>query len=240
MLEFTLKRDKKGKRSRWSRKFPRKKIIHRGDEKSTEWYANNWLDDSYPYWKGSVEKFLRSNLGRPVDKVFSEFLERCRKNLRKYNLRKEFYDYFEFKENISYSGGFYLSNGIINYKKPCKRKRTEKSVFKYSSYAEISHLNQSLLPNNSTINRLVDEAASTGLPVTFGFFYIYRRHLGYRVTKVSLVDTTNYNSFDTIFCNIEGVGNGFNLVDLGKPTLLNTPMYYDEFSNPRYKFVIKI
>lgn len=42
MIEFGVKRASKGKRSRWSKKFPRKKILHRGDEKYYNWYPNNW------------------------------------------------------------------------------------------------------------------------------------------------------------------------------------------------------
>ena len=38
MLEFELKRSKKGKRSRWSKKYPRKRISHRGDEKYAHWF----------------------------------------------------------------------------------------------------------------------------------------------------------------------------------------------------------
>lgn len=58
-----------------------------------------------------------ANLSRPVDKVFSEFLQRCRKGTEIYNLREKFYNMFKNKEDIKYGGGFYLSNGIINFKK---------------------------------------------------------------------------------------------------------------------------
>ena len=117
MLEFELKRGKRGKRSRWSKKYPRKRISHRGDEKYTHWFPYNWADDKYTYLCGDIEKFLMANLFRPVDKVFSEFLQRCRKGTEIYNLREKFYNMFKNKEDIKYGGGFYLSNGIINFKK---------------------------------------------------------------------------------------------------------------------------
>ena len=117
MLEFELKRSKKGKRSRWSKKYPRKRISHRGDEKYAYWFPYNWTDDKYTYLCGDIEKFLMANLFRPVDKVFSEFLQRCRKGTEIYNLREKFYNMFKNKEDIKYGGGFYLSNGIINFKK---------------------------------------------------------------------------------------------------------------------------
>lgn len=53
----------------------------------------------------------------PIDKVFSELLQRCRKGTEIYNLREKFYNMFKNKEDIKYGGGFYLSNGIINFKK---------------------------------------------------------------------------------------------------------------------------
>lgn len=117
MLEFELKRSKKGKRSRWSKKYPRKRISHRGDEKYAHWFPYNWVDDKYTYLCGDIEKFLMANLFRPVDKAFSEFLQRCRKGTEIYNLREKFYNMFKNKEDIKYGGGFYLSNGIINFKK---------------------------------------------------------------------------------------------------------------------------
>ena len=117
MLEFELKRSKKGKRSRWAKKYPRKRISHRGDEKYAHWFPYNWTDDKYTYLCGDIEKFLMANLFRPVDKVFSEFLQRCRKGTEIYNLREKFYNMFKNKEDIKYGGGFYLSNGIINFKK---------------------------------------------------------------------------------------------------------------------------
>lgn len=121
MIEFGVKRSNKGKRSRWSKKFPRKKILHRGDEKYCNWFRNNWEDDKYSYFSGDLYKFLMSNVGRPVDKVFSEFLDRCRKSASRYNLKDNFYGMFEKKEDIDYRGGFYLTNDIVNYKKRTKR-----------------------------------------------------------------------------------------------------------------------
>ena len=46
MLEFELKRSKKGKRSRWSKKYPRKRILKKGSEKAAGWYFHNWYDDN--------------------------------------------------------------------------------------------------------------------------------------------------------------------------------------------------
>lgn len=121
MIEFTLNKNSKGRRSRWSKKYPRKRILRKGNEKIAGWYAHNWMDDNYYYLEGNLTKFLLANVGKPVDMVFSKFLQRCSKSARKYNLKEEFYSMFESKEDIGYAGGFYITNGIINYKKRRKK-----------------------------------------------------------------------------------------------------------------------
>lgn len=75
MIEFTLNRNRNGKKSRWAKKYPRKRILKRGSEKAAGWYFHNWYDDGYHYFGGDLNKFLLANVGRPVDKVFSEFLK---------------------------------------------------------------------------------------------------------------------------------------------------------------------
>lgn len=115
MIEFTLNRNRNGKKSRWAKRYPRKRILKRGSEKAAGWYFHNWYDDGYHYFHGDLHKFLLKNVGRPVDKVFSEFLQRCRRGTEKYNLREWFYDMFEEKENIDYRGGFYFAAFIIYY-----------------------------------------------------------------------------------------------------------------------------
>lgn len=100
MIEFGTKRSGGGKKSRLHKKFPRKKIDKVG-EKVAGWFRSNWDDDSYPYFSGNLRKFLLSNVGRPVDKVFSEFLGRCRTSAKRYNLRHEFYSMFEEKRILA-------------------------------------------------------------------------------------------------------------------------------------------
>lgn len=71
MIEFGVKRASKGKRSRWSKKFPRKRILHRGDEKYCNWYPNNWDEDNYPYFHGNLTKFL---ISRAIETYLSKSL----------------------------------------------------------------------------------------------------------------------------------------------------------------------
>lgn len=42
MIEFTLNRNRNGKKSRWAKKYPRKRILKRGSEKAAGWYFHNW------------------------------------------------------------------------------------------------------------------------------------------------------------------------------------------------------
>lgn len=169
MIEFTLSRNRNGKKSRWTKKYPRKRILKRGSEKAAGWYPHNWYDDDdYHYFHGDLHKFLLKNVGRPVDKVFSEFLQRCRRGTEKYNLREWFYDVFEEKENIGYRGGFYLSNGIINYKK--KSKRPEGSCV--PSPLILSQFNTQNLPSKRELYSICKKAEETHERQLLGTFYI--------------------------------------------------------------------
>ena len=58
MIEFTLNRNRNGKKSRWAKKYPRKRILKRGSEKAAGWYFHNWYDDGYHYFHGDLHKFL--------------------------------------------------------------------------------------------------------------------------------------------------------------------------------------
>lgn len=118
MIEFTLKRNRNGKKSRWSKKYPRKRILKRGTEK--------------------------------------------------YNLREWFYDMFKEKENIDYRGGFYLSNGIINYKKKSKRL---KGSYVPSPFT-LSQLNIQNLPSKRSLYSICKKAEETHKKQLLGTFYI--------------------------------------------------------------------
>ena len=123
-LTFGLKRSST-KSKRTHKKFPRYKFkdftaIPR-NLKEWGYCKHNWNDDDYTYLNGDIEKFLKCHIGHSVNKVFSKFLSRCN-NLSKFNPKEEFYSFIQNKEDISSQrGGFYITNGILNYKKPVKR-----------------------------------------------------------------------------------------------------------------------
>lgn len=235
MIEFGLARARKGKKSRWSRKFPRKSIQQKGDEKTSYWFRNNYIDDDYSYFKGNMDKFLISNVGRPVNKVFSEFLQRCDRTAKVYNLRKWFFDYFEEKSNIGYTGGFYITNGIINYKKRLKRP-------KYVHYSPTEDYNRSKLPNLPSICKKCEETHTRHF---LGEFKLSFRGL----SKVYLVERTVYESnlkmrFHHELCSIYGVGKGVDKYNFPSQDKLYKFQYElcSSYSNhsPEFVFITKI
>lgn len=200
MIEFGLKkRATNGKKSRVLKKFPRKKILHRGDEKAASWFRNNWIDDNYTYLKGNLDRFLKSNVGRPVDKVFLEFLGRCNKSASVYNLRKWFYDMFKEKSEIGWSGGFYITNGILNYKKGTKKPKSK-------PYISMCDYNRQLMPD---IAALCKQCEISHLKQPMGVF-----ELAHNVQKsVYVVERSVWLSDLKLqahykLCSIYGVGRG--------------------------------
>lgn len=71
------------------------------------------------YWDlEKLDRFLRANIGKPINKVFSEYLKRCESSVTK--PKEFFFRYIQKKEDIGRFGGFYITNGILNYKKRVK------------------------------------------------------------------------------------------------------------------------
>lgn len=165
MIEFRERSNRK-KSSRWTKKYPRT-IINRlgGDReaiKQTNWYRNNYKDDKWKRAFKSIGKFLKHNVGRPVDKVFSEFIKRCDSSTSSYNLRKVFYDHIKKKEEITWAGGFYVTNGILNYKKRTARPKCKPSIDR-ASY-NLEHIRD--------IKAACKEADSTRAKQFMGMLYI--------------------------------------------------------------------
>jgi len=133
-LTFSLKRSNT-KSTRTHKKFPRQKFKNdyttARNLKEWAYCKHNWNDDDYTYLNGNIKKFLLTNIGRPIDKVYSKFLSRCSK-LGKFNPKEELYNFIQNKDDIdSRFGGFYLTNSILNYKKPIKKNNLEE-VSKYT------------------------------------------------------------------------------------------------------------
>lgn len=246
MIEFTLDRVRSGKKSRWANKYPRKRILKRGNEKAAGWYFYNWYDDTdnFHYFHGNLHKFLLVNIGRPVDKVFSEFLQRCRKSTKKCNLRKKFYDMFEEKEDIDYTGGFYLSNGIINYK---KRRKRPKSSYVQSSFM-YAQFNTQNLPGRRELYNICKKAENSHSRQLLGTFYISDGYYGRKKATVYVATKVDYQAsyFYMEIAEIVEVGIGVNFYiynsQSGKehidPSYIRCGWSKDQIL-PKYVFLIK-
>lgn len=177
-LEF---KRKKSHNTKWSKKYPRTRINNKGGDRKAAiaagWHKNNWNDDStYNIPSKLIEKFLMANIGRPVDKVFSEFLEKCDSKLRKsYPLKKEFYSYIEKKGDISWYGGFYVTNGILNYKKRVKYNYAKHSLINshLTTLKEASDYNIDNMPKDKNIVLICGKANKTKSPQYLGNLYVY-------------------------------------------------------------------
>ena len=123
-----------------------------------------------------VKRFLLANVGRPVDKVYSEFLKRCDSTIQ--DPKYEFFSRIEKKETIIPRwGGFYISNGILNYKK--RKKPSKKKPIDYAAFNEKS------LPESSELVKLCRDAKDNRREVFIGKFYAYRRR-SYNAELVSV------------------------------------------------------
>lgn len=90
-------------------------------EKNGYWGQTSRGRASLPYIK--VKKFLLANVGRPVNKVYTEFLASARKHKQVENLERVFNSFIDGCDKyrrweVKPSDCFYVTNGILNYKKP--------------------------------------------------------------------------------------------------------------------------
>lgn len=246
MIEFTLNGNRNGKKSRGTKKYPRKRILKKGSEKAAGWYFHNRYEDDYHYFHGDLHKFLLNNVGRPVDKVFSEFLQRCRRGTEKYNLREWFYDMFKEKENIGYMGGFYLSNGIINYKK--KSKRPESSCV--PSPLILSQFNTQNLPSKRKLYSICKKAEETTEKQLLGTFYISTGLYKSRKATVYVAAKSDYKAsyFYMRIAEIAEIGVGIKFrIYKGQtrkeclmPIFITTPeIKWEDWRSPDYVFLTK-
>ena len=101
-----------------------------------------------PYSK--IRKFLMARVGRPVDKVCSEFLQEGSKYAQIRNLQEVFNEFIHQRDDYADCGlklgGFYVSNGILNYK--ASKKRVELFNRPHAGY------NHSRFPDSGTMKNV--------------------------------------------------------------------------------------
>lgn len=92
-------------------------------DKGGHWGQTSRGSVHIPYSK--TRKFLMARVGRPVDKVHSEFLQEGGKHAQIRNLQVIFNEFIHQRDDYANRGlklgGFYVSNGILNYKASKKR-----------------------------------------------------------------------------------------------------------------------
>lgn len=138
--EFKMRGQGKG----YNRKF-RRAAINRNDSGHLSMRA--CLDRRYFNYKGvpykEIKGFLKARTGRPVDKVFSEFLSEMRKHRRNYDPQQVFHQIVS-ADGHSCRHGFYVTNGILNYERKRKRNFLSQKHLEWNR----KHLNPALIIDN--------------------------------------------------------------------------------------------
>ena len=119
-------------------------------------------------------------------------------------MKKIFNDHIKEKEDITWYGGFYVTNGILNYKKRTSR---PKSCEPLSGYINTEEYNRNNMPVLKPICELADETHKKQLVGTL--YYIYSRgpKLVYLIRKEDWFDIGNRVSLKYKPCTISSIGN---------------------------------
>lgn len=239
-LEF---KRKKSHNTKWSRKYPRARINNKGGDRKAAieagWYKFNWNDDHFNTFNHKlIIRFLKANVGRPVNKVFSEFLDKCDSKLRKsYPLKEEFYWHIEKKEDIDYLGGFYVSNGILNYKKSCSKEEYRKKIAElyHKPLQDCIDYNLSHLPSKKKIIEICREATNTKKPQLLGNLYVLVKYTN-QLKDVYVMDS-DYPDFLYAPCEIR-------TESYYPPSCISIALDYvhygSKFDDFKYKLVTKV
>ena len=233
---------------KWSKKYPRTRINAKGGDRkaiiATKWYKIN----DTRFNSKLVVRFLRANTGKPVDKVFSEFLKRCDSKLRRnysLKLKEEFYYYIKKKEDIGKYGGFYITNGILNYKKRVKYNYLEHPPVDKSAITLSKALdyNNNIMPKSKSIVPICEKANKTKSPQYLGNLCVYDR---YNIVKkdVYIVDKDAYiPTFE--LTEVVGFGSGIRVTTfMSQSKYNNTDVVFSDReiwdNETRYKLMCKI
>lgn len=234
-IEFKKERSHSAK---WYRKYPRARINNLGGDRkaviAAGWYKFNWNDDRFNRFDSRhIERFLKANIGRPVNLVFSEFLEKCDNKLRKnYPLKKVFYSFLKEKEDIDWYGGFYISNGILNYKKRGNNINTSANLLRiWEHYGAYTKYNADNMPSTKKVLRVCEKVSETKTPQLLGKFYVGRN---YELENVYITCSDVPDNFLYSQCEIMGIG-----ACIGLPFSYSSFIYGGKDCEFEYKFVVK-
>lgn len=178
--EFKMKGHGNGRRSRLHKKTKRASmnrmdVSHlpmrvQSDEKGY-WGQISRGRGHFPYKE--VRDFLMARVGRPVNDVFSELVIEMKKHEQNEPIKETFDYFFNYKEDkmkgYYWASGFYVTNGILNYKKyPRKRQTYSPKHIRWNK----THIDREMLerfqPHNSY---LFQRPKSTG-PLFIGLLWV--------------------------------------------------------------------
>lgn len=153
-LYFKIKRYGRGRKSRVYKKF-RRCILKDWEKGNKEIKASEWDKSDRTLQWSPIKKFLISNIGKPIDKVYSEFLKRWRAD--KYNPSEEF------DTTIKYFN-MEVVNGILKRKKEINAKRPRQPL---------SYTLNCKRWNDVDLNQLIKRLRETRTAQYIGRFYVY-------------------------------------------------------------------
>lgn len=177
------------------KKFPRTTINNKGgDRKATKVVMTDWYN-GYRYDYVKVERFLRSNIGRPYDNILSELKDKLGKSVVKITPMEILQNnVYKSKDEVSERyGGFYWSNNILNYRKP---KKITIDHNKKSKWAVAVEYNRENFPSNKELYILSKEADSKGKAI-IGKFYV-KYHDALYFTTIYLVPFNSLTPYNRV------------------------------------------
>lgn len=140
-----------------------------------------------------IDRWLISQVGKPVDKVFSKFCEEFKDNDISYSPREEFNRHIVYnREECTKYKRLYVANGILNLEKPHKIKPKS---YPYNSTPQkvVEQVNKGLgLIGKKQLSALCDKA-----PIKIGRYYSAKlREYHYNLSSVYLVSLEDWNKVE--------------------------------------------
>lgn len=191
-IEFKMSRYGRNRKSRLHKKTARAALnsidaphlpmrVH--TDKNGYW-GETVANRAFPSYK-KMHKFLMSRIGKPVDKVYSEFLTEVKKFSQNENLKELFDSLINYERDKyrGYSKGFYISNGILNYRDDYKNGK-EPIPKKFIEYNE-EHWDESVFdifkPLNNTGPNLIGKfwVRIKGQYMLLPVYAVYAKKWGY-------------------------------------------------------------
>lgn len=178
--EFKMKGDGNGRRSRLYNKTMRASM-NRMDvshlpmrvqfDRKGYWGQTSRGRGYLPYKE--VRDFLMARVGRPVNNVFSEFVVEMKKHEQNRPIKEIFDSFLDYEEErmkgYEWASGFYVTNGILNYKKYSRKKQAfSPKHIRWNN----NHIRMDVLEQFKHITTPLFQRASTTGPLFIGKLWV--------------------------------------------------------------------